>query len=70
MSDGVKRFWEEVKQEGKRLGVQGAAEIASALFTGQSYVPYGSGQSVDIKENDGVQPMPTQQVEQEQGREM
>ena len=28
----------------ERPGMQGAAELASALFTGNSYVPYGEGQ--------------------------
>ena len=34
----------EIGQELGRLGVQGSAELASALFTGNSYVPYGRGQ--------------------------
>jgi hypothetical protein len=36
----------EVGQELGRLGVQGTAELGSALFTGQSYVPYGQGQNL------------------------
>jgi hypothetical protein len=35
----------EIGQELRRLGVQGAAEIGSGLFTGNSYVPYGQGQN-------------------------
>ena len=35
----------EIGQELGRLGVQGQAELGSALFTGQSYVPYGQGQN-------------------------
>lgn len=34
----------EIGQELARMGVQGQAELASALFTGNSYVPYGQGQ--------------------------
>jgi hypothetical protein len=36
----------EVGQELGRLGVQGSAEISSALFMGQAYVPYGQGQNL------------------------
>jgi hypothetical protein len=35
----------EIGQELARMGVQGQAELASALFTGNSYVPYGQGQN-------------------------
>ena len=41
----------EVGQELGRLGVQGSAEISSALFTGQAYVPYGQGQNLSGVEN-------------------
>lgn len=38
----------DVVQDGKselgRLGVQGQAEMAGALFNGNAYVPYGAGQ--------------------------
>lgn len=34
----------EIGQELGRMGVQGQAELASALFTGNAYVPYGQGQ--------------------------
>ena len=37
----------EIGQEFDRSVVQGAAEIGSALFTGNSYVPYGQGQNRD-----------------------
>jgi hypothetical protein len=35
----------EIGQELGRLGVQGSAELASALFNGNGYVPYGQGQN-------------------------
>jgi len=35
----------EIGQELARMGVQGQAELASALFTGNGYVPYGQGQN-------------------------
>jgi hypothetical protein len=37
----------EIGQEFDRSVVQGAAEIGSALFTGNGYVPYGQGQNRD-----------------------
>ncbi len=37
----------EIGQELKRMGVQGQAELGSALFTGSGYVPYGQGQNRD-----------------------
>jgi len=37
----------EIGQEIGRLGVQGQAELGSALFTGSAYVPYGQGQNRD-----------------------
>jgi hypothetical protein len=41
----VSRAVEEIGQELGRLGVQGPAELGSALFTGNAYVPYGQGQN-------------------------
>jgi len=35
----------EIGQELGRLGVQGTAELGSALFNGSAYVPYGQGQN-------------------------
>jgi hypothetical protein len=56
MSKGLKRLIDEVGSEAKRLTVQGSAELASALFTNQGYVPYGSGQSLDLKKtNEGAE---------------
>ncbi|VTR93080.1 unnamed protein product [Gemmata massiliana] len=45
----------EVGAEFKRLGVQGAAEIANVLFTGSGFVPYGAGQQAHAPEH-GVTP--------------
>jgi hypothetical protein len=56
MSDPAK----EIYAEFKRLGVQGAAELAQALFTGQGYVPYGRGQNAP-KDHDHEQPAQTQE---------
>ena len=51
-----------------RLGVQGQAEIAGALFNGSSYVPYGAGQQAPEAAAQEA-PVQEQQVEQS-GREM
>ena len=68
----TKRFFDDIRSETRRMTVQGSAELASALFQGQTYVPYGSGQVVDQKANDGVeQTSPAVQQERERGgREM
>lgn len=57
----------EIGAELGRLGVQGQAEIAGALFNGNSYVPYGAGQQA--AEAPQQAPVQEQQVEQT-GREM
>jgi hypothetical protein len=44
---------QEIGAEMRRLSVQGSAELASALFNGQGYVPYGVGQQ--NVEREGVQ---------------
>jgi hypothetical protein len=36
----------EIGQEMSRLGVQGQMEMASAIFNGNAFVPYGPGQRV------------------------
>ena len=38
------KLFEEVGAELKRLGTQGAMELANALFNGSAFVPYGPGQ--------------------------
>ena len=75
----VREFFERIKQESgaelSRLGTQGSAELAGALFNGHAYVPYGPGQSASEPEH-GVaapEPAPEPQVEPEMergGREM
>lgn len=41
---GLSNFGEDVTAELKRLGTQGAMELANALFNGSAFVPYGPGQ--------------------------
>ncbi|MGA2253579.1 MAG: hypothetical protein ABSG53_02875 [Thermoguttaceae bacterium] len=56
------RFIKETGHELGRMGVQGQAELGSALFTGSAYVPYGQGQNRD----GAVQGMEGQQQEAQQ----
>jgi hypothetical protein len=60
----------DVKAEMGRLGVQGQMELASALFNGSSFVPYGPGQYTPTPEKTNVEPThspETPQQQQEQG---
>lgn len=50
----------EIGTELGRLGLQGQAEMAGALFNGNAYVPYGDGQDV-------IEPQREQQQEMERG---
>ena len=45
MKQEVDRLVRETGQELSRMGVQGQAELGSALFTGSAYVAYGQGQN-------------------------
>ena len=44
MAPGLEDAIPEAKAELGRLGTQGAMELASALFNGSAFVPYGPGQ--------------------------
>lgn len=59
MKDGVQAGLQEVASqtgpEFHRLGTQGTMELASALFNGHAFVPYGPGQYT---------PTPEPQIEQ------
>lgn len=45
----VDRASSEIGQELGRLGVQGSAELGSALFNGSAYVPYGRGKTEMVR---------------------
>jgi len=60
---GLKNFGPEVKAELSRLSTQGSMELASALFNGQGFVPYGPGQYTPTPEQ-------TQATENQVGKEM
>jgi hypothetical protein len=79
MSENSKRLWESLKSDAKaemsRLGTQGAMELASALFNGNAFVPYGPGQYTPSQEQQQEhapeQPQDHgQEHAQEQDREM
>jgi len=52
IAPGLKNFGPEVKAEMSRMGTQGAMELASALFNGDGFVPYGPGQYTPSPEHD------------------
>lgn len=56
-------LFEDLKNEGKRLAIQGSMELSSALFNGHAFVPYGPGQytpspsqETDVKARESVEP--------------
>lgn len=46
----------EVSSEIGRLGTQGSMELASALFNGDAFVPYGPGQYTSEPSQEQAQP--------------
>jgi hypothetical protein len=42
--EGLSNIVPDVKAELSRMGTQGSMELASALFNGDAFVPYGPGQ--------------------------
>lgn len=44
IAPGLKSLVPEIQAETSRFGTQGAMELASALFSGSAFVPYGPGQ--------------------------
>lgn len=76
MSDAARQTWDrivaEIGAEAKRIGTQGSMEMASALFNGNAFVPYGPGQYTPTPEYEQHQeqhPEQTQVQEHEMGRE-
>jgi hypothetical protein len=64
----VKEAAKEIYEMFKIKGVQGAAELSQALFTGGGYVPYGRGQT-SPKDHDHEQPKEEAQPEKENAQE-
>jgi len=77
VAPGLRSLLPEMKGELSRLGTQGTMELASALFNGNAFVPYGPGQYTPTPEHEkgGVHGQDAQQAHQEHeqergGREM
>lgn len=60
--DGLKRVGTEISAETSRLGIQGANEVAAAIFSNNAFVQYGPGQ---VTKEQAQQP----EVEQQQQNE-
>lgn len=52
VAPGLRDVAAETKAEMSRMGTQGAMELASALFNGSGFVPYGPGQYTPSVEQD------------------
>lgn len=59
VAPGLKDLIPETKAEISRMGTQGSMELASALFNGNAFVPYGPGQYTPARDE--------QQQQQERG---
>ena len=58
VAPGLKDLVPEAKAELSRLGTQGSMELASALFNGNGFVPYGPGQyTPSVEPERGTQEM-------------
>lgn len=67
----LNKMLSDVGSELERLGVQGQMELASALWTGNAFVPYGPGQYTPTPEQAPDHGLPVEAVKQpevEQGR--
>jgi hypothetical protein len=52
VAPGLKNLLPDVKAELSRLGTQGTMELASGLFNGHGFVPYGPGQYTPTPEQE------------------
>jgi hypothetical protein len=54
VAPGLENIVPDLKAEMSRLGTQGTMELASALFNGNGFVPYGPGQyTPDVPQEHG-----------------
>jgi len=67
LAPGLKDFGPEVGAELKRLGTQGAMEMAQALFNGAAFTPYGPGQYTPTPQVDRGNEVEPPQIELERG---
>jgi hypothetical protein len=70
VSTGLSNMGPQIGAELKRLGTQGSMELASALFNGHGFVPYGPGQYTPTPEPGKDAPANDVDRTQDQGREM
>ena len=70
LATGLANAGPQIGAELKRLGTQGSMELASALFNGHGFVPYGPGQYTPAPEVGKDAPTVHGDREQEHGREM
>lgn len=52
IAPGLENLFSDMKAELSRLGTQGTMELASALFNGSAFVPYGPGVYTPSQEQD------------------
>ncbi len=72
MSSKFMEIVKEVGEEMTRMGVQGQMEMASAIFNGNAFVPYGPGQRTTEAEK-AIEPPESPSIEspeQSHGRSM
>jgi hypothetical protein len=68
MAPGLKNLIPELKAELSRLGTQGTMELASGLWNGNGFVPYGPGQYTQSPQQDAGE-RGKEQPQQEHGME-
>jgi hypothetical protein len=67
----LRKIAADVNAEAKRLATQGSMELASAIFNGQGFVPYGPGQYTPTPEAGEEQAQALKQTQPEQsGRDI
>jgi hypothetical protein len=71
LAPGLKNVGPDMGAELSRLGTQGTMELASALFNGHAFVPYGPGQYTPTPELEkGSHEVEPQQERDRGGREV
>jgi len=71
LGEGLSNAGPQISAELSRLGTQGTMELASGMFNGNGFVPYGPGQyTPSIEPAAPEKTEPAQEVEHEQGRGM
>ena len=63
----LSKILSDVGAEFRRLGVQGQMEMASALFNGNAFVPYGPGQYTPTPEQAADHGLPIEAMQQPRG---